>query len=91
MPLEKLTADQLTGGRRRRRRGNREYIAFLRSLRIGQGGRATVEAEGITRQGIKLRLKRAAQEAGVTLKFLPSPANEVLFQVVARPGRLSSG
>jgi hypothetical protein len=86
MPLEKLTADQLSGDRRRRRAGNREYIAFLRSLRIGQGGRATVEAEGITRQGIKVRLKTAAQEAGVVIQFIPSSANEVLFQVVGKPG-----
>lgn len=86
MPLEKLTAEQLAGGRPRRRGGNREYVAFLRSLRLGQGGRATVEAEGITRQGIKLRLKRAAEEAGVTIEFLRSPASEVRFQVVTKQG-----
>lgn len=85
MSFEKLTAEQLSGGRTGRP-ANSEYVEFLRSLRRGQGGRAMVEAEGITRQGIKLRLSRAAEEAGVTLKFLRSPATEVVFQVVAKTG-----
>jgi len=82
MPLQKLTADQLTGRPRTRSRGaTSEYVAFLRSLRVGQGGKAIVEGEGVSRQSIKGRLKKAAQEAGVTIKFHRSSPGEVVFEV----------
>lgn len=80
MPLEKLSQTQL-----RRQRGsgvNQEYVAFLRSLKPGEGGRTTVESEGVSRQTIKNRLKKAADFLDVRIRFLRSDPDEVVFQIV---------
>ncbi|MFN2116039.1 MAG: hypothetical protein ACK2T6_10005 [Anaerolineae bacterium] len=82
MPLQKLTASQLVN--KAAAPANPEYVAFLRSLKPGEGGRTTVEAEGVGRQTIKTRLGKAADYAGVTIKFVRSPSDQVVFQVVAR-------
>jgi hypothetical protein len=83
VPLEKLTASQLSkqprGGRRRP-----EYSDFIGNLRSGEGGRATVDSEKATKQTIKNRLKKAANEAGVNIEFIRSSPKEVLFRINRR-------
>ena len=80
MPFEKLTAAQLnaasgtTGAKP-------EYVAFLKSLKVGEGGRSTVKAEGATRHTVKNRMKKAADTAGVTIKFSRSSADLVVFEI----------
>lgn len=80
MSLEKLSRGQLT--EQRGGRVNEEYVAFLRTLKPGEGGRTTVAAEGVGRQTIKARLKKAAAYLGIDIKFVRSSADEVVFQVV---------
>ena len=79
MPLEKLTASELT--RRPRGRVNREYLKFIESLRSGEGGRTTTQKEGATKQTVKNRLKRAAKAAGVEIDFMRTPPTEVVFKI----------
>ena len=83
MPFEKLTAEQLNAASGTST-ANAEYVAFLRSLRVGQGGRTTVKDEGTSKQTIKNRLIKAAGAAGVTIKFRRSSADEVLVEVTGR-------
>ena len=81
MPFEKLSKADL--GRLSAGSGGRpEYVAFLKSLRAGEGGRITTEAAGTTKQTIKNRLTTASKAVGATVKFRRSPENEVLFEVV---------
>ena len=82
MPLEKLTAAELDG--RPSGRAKPEYVRFLSGLRVGQGGRAVVADEGVSRQSVKNRLKFAAEAAGVEIKFQRSSPNDVVFAVVGR-------
>jgi hypothetical protein len=79
MPIEKLTAAQLSD--RPRGRVNNEYQKFIESLKNGEGGRASTKRENATKQTIKNRLKRAAQSAGVTITFLRSPGDDVIFRI----------
>jgi hypothetical protein len=81
--LEKLTASQLTKQPRGRRR-KPEYAEFIRNLRSGEGGRASVETEKATKQTLKNRLKAAAEDAGVNIEFIRSSPREVLFRVTRR-------
>ena len=62
--------------------GYPEYIAFLRSAKVGEGGKLTLTEEGVSRQTIKNRLNTAAKITGRKIKFYRSPAEKVVFQVV---------
>ena len=85
MPFEKLTAAQLnevsgsTGAKP-------EYIAFLKSLKVGEGGRSSVKAEGASRQTVKNRLNKAAEAASITIKFRRSSPDLIVFEVTGRLG-----
>ena len=80
MPFEKLSRAELANISVRSG-GRPEYVAFLKSLKTGEGGRITTEAAGTTKQTIKNRLTTAAKAVGVTLKFRRTPASEVVFEV----------
>lgn len=82
MPLVKLSAAELSS-RGGRRSANGEYVRFLKGLVVGEGGEAIVATEGASRQTVKNRLQRAADESRVTLKFLRSGADSLVFEVVA--------
>ncbi len=78
MALTKLSKHEIAA--------NPEYLKFLRSLKAGEGGRALVSEEGVSKPTLKQQLNTAAQAAGVTIKFHRSPKDEVIFQVV-EPGQ----
>ena len=61
---------------------HQEYVGFLDSCRMGNGGRLEVANEGASRQTVKNRLKKASDATGKKIKFLRSPATQVIFQVV---------
>ena len=82
MPLEKLTRQQLVGTNHRTSSTSQEYARFIRNLKPGEGGRTTTIAEGVSRQTIKARLKKAAQESGISIKFHRCPPDEVKFEVL---------
>lgn len=83
MPFKKLTAADLkTSSRGAARRS--PYTLFVGGLRVGEGGRGLVAEEGVSRQHIKNRLKTAAQDVGVTIAFMRSAPEEVVFRVVSR-------
>ena len=82
MPLVKLSAAELSS-RSGRRSANGEYVQFLKGLVVGEGGEAIVATEGASRQTIKNRLQRAADESRVKLKFLRSGADSLVFEVMA--------
>ena len=81
MPIQKLSRQELSS-RPSGRGGNTEYIHFIGSLKIGEGGKAVVAEEGVSRQSVKKHLTDAAQASGVAIKFVPSSSEEVWFQVV---------
>ena len=74
MPFEKLTADEIDAF-------GSEYVSFLRSLKPGEGARASVDKEGVTKVTLKKRLDRAAEIAGVDIKFHRSPSDVVILEV----------
>jgi hypothetical protein len=79
--FSKLTADDAAAY-------DSEYVAFLKSLRPGQAGRANLTAEGVaTKITMKRRLQRAAEIANVELRFHRSARDEVVFEVVSAPER----
>jgi hypothetical protein len=82
MPLEKLSREQLqnTGTRST---ADPAYVKFLKDLKAGEGGRTDMKNETVTRQTVKNRLQRAADEMGMEVKFLRSSADEVRFKVVS--------
>jgi len=83
MAIQKLTRDDLTRNKPMGRRGaNPEYVTFLQGLKTGEGGKAVVADEGVSRQSVKNRLNSAAKVVGVTLKFHRSAEEEVVFEVV---------
>ncbi len=61
---------------------HQEYLDFFQNSRVGSGGRLNVKKEGVTRQTVKNRLNKAAEFAGKSIKFLRSPQDTVVFQVV---------
>jgi len=83
MPLEKLTSAQLQQVPASRRTTN-EYVPFLQTLHVGQGGRAIVANEGVSRQQVKNRLRTAAKAAGIAIAFVPSEKETVVFKVTSR-------
>lgn len=89
MPLEKLTAADLKATRGRRP-SRSPYTLFMGGLRVGEGGRAIVAEEGVSRIQIKNRLKAAAKDVGVTIAFTRSDPEEVVFRVTGRPGQGTS-
>jgi hypothetical protein len=83
MPLEKLSATQLQQVPASSRSSN-EYVPFMQALTVGQGGRATVADEGVSREQVKNRLRSAAKAAGITIAFVPSNKETVVFKVTSR-------
>jgi hypothetical protein len=81
--FEKLSQEQLA--RRQGRGANPEYVQFLQTLGMGDGGRVSVAQAGVTRQSVKARLQRAARQLGLEISFLRSGGDEVLF-TVNQPG-----
>lgn len=61
-----------------------EYAEFVSSLKKGEGGLVNVEEAGVSRQTVKNRLKTSADASGVEIKFIRSPQEEVLFEVVGK-------
>lgn len=91
MPLQKYTAEQLNPSHGAKGRRRSPYALFVGGLRVGEGGRGLIAEEGVSRQQIKNRLKRAADDVGVMIKFLRSAPDEVVFRVVSRRGAASIG
>lgn len=81
MALTKLSAGQLSFGAPTAPVS--EYAQFLTGLDVGEGGRGTVETEGVSRQSIKARLKAAAQDVGAEIKFHRTGNDEVIFEVTS--------
>lgn len=82
MPIEKLTRKQMQEQAYPRSGGYEPYVEGLKSLRAGEGGRITVEDEGVSRQSVKNRLKKSADVAGVKIKFRRSAQDVVIFEVL---------
>ena len=76
MPLQKLTRSQMSA--------HPEYVEFLQSLRVGEGGQSTVEREGVGKVSIKQRLDRAAEVVGVKIRYIRSNNDTVVFQITGR-------
>jgi hypothetical protein len=83
MPLEKLTADAFArmATQPSSFRANQEYVSFLSKLKSGEGGRVMVADEGVSRQQVKNRLKRAAAITGRKIRFIASDRTTVVFAV----------
>lgn len=80
MAFEKLTRTQLnamSGGTQ-----IQEYVEFLASLSVGEGGKTTTGRAKVGRQTIKNRLNKAAEHLGMEINFLRSKPEEVVFEVV---------
>ena len=60
----------------------KEYVDFVNSLRKGEGGSVDVSKAKASKQTVKNRLTRAAEIAGIKLKFRRSPEKKVVFEVV---------
>jgi len=90
MPLQKLDRSQLQAHARPKRRKPSPYVFFMGGLRVGEGGRAIVAEEGVSRQQIKNRLQAAAKSVGVIIKFARSSPDEVVFRVTGRNGLAAS-
>jgi hypothetical protein len=78
MPIQKMTKKDFEAPVA----GHAEYIEYLTSARVGEGGRLLVDEEGVSRQSIKNRLNIASKVTGKNIKFYRSAASEVVFQVV---------
>jgi len=76
MPLQKLSRNQVTA--------HPEYVDFLQSLRVGEGGKSTVAQEGVGKVSIKQRLDRAAEVVGVEIRYIRSSNDTVVFQLTGR-------
>lgn len=59
------------------------YRSYLEPLAVGEGGELT-PSEGETKTLVRGRLKRAAQELGITLEYKRSRDSIVRFRVVSR-------
>ncbi len=58
-----------------------QYVTVLRGMEPGQGGEVVIEEGTPSRQTVKNRLRAASAIANVTIQFIRSPANTVLFEV----------
>lgn len=83
MAFTKLTAEQLSAPAPAPAPPLSEYAQFLIGLAVGEGGRGTVETEGVSRQSIKARLKAAAKDVGAEITFHRSGNDEVIFEVTS--------
>ena len=57
-------------------------MSFVKTLKIGEGGFITTEMAGVGRQTVKAKVKAAAADLGVGVKFHRCGANEVRFEIV---------
>jgi hypothetical protein len=57
-----------------------EYLAYLDTLKTGDWGAVTLEAED-NQRSIKRRLTMAAKEKGLKLKYKPTTDGRIVFQV----------
>ena len=81
--FQKLTQPQVSALRRATGRGAQaEYVAFLKDIPVGNGGKVLVAGANASRWAVKNRLKRAAGELGKEIKFLRSGEEAVVFEVV---------
>lgn len=78
--FQKLSASDLA--RHRAVGSNPEYAEFLAGLNPGEGGRISAADAGVGRQTVKNRLNSAAAATGITIKFVRSSADTVVFVVV---------
>lgn len=74
--ITKLTAAQLAA--------RPDYVLVIQGLAVGEGGMATTADEGTSKITLKNRLNRAAQAAGVAIKFHRSDDTTVVFEVTQR-------
>jgi hypothetical protein len=81
MPLERLSPDDLAL-LAVTEKATPEYLAFVQRMLPGDGGRAIVATEGITRQAIRNRLDAAAAYLGTELEYLPAGKGQVVFVAV---------
>lgn len=89
MPFQKLSAAELSASASGAGRSRSPYALFLGGLRVGEGGRATVAEEVVSRIQIKNRLKAAAKDVGLNIAFVRSSPEEVVFHVVSRGSGVS--
>lgn len=85
MIFQKLTKTDIaahTGGQRRG--ANEEYVEFLKTVRVGQGGRVDVKQAEVSRQTVKNRLNRAASDLGKGISYVRSSPDWVVFEIVNR-------
>ena len=82
MAIQKMSKAELT--RYRPSRGGGAYVADLKEMKVGEGGKATTKQEKCTKQTIKNRLNKSADALGMKIKYIRSGADEVVFQVVSR-------
>ena len=76
MPIEKLSSDQIGAF-------GSAYVSFLRGLSVGEGARAGTKQERVTKVTLKKRLAKAAEIAGVKIKFHRSGPDSVVLERVA--------
>jgi hypothetical protein len=57
-----------------------EYLAYLDTLKTGDWGAVTLEAED-NQRSIKRRLTMAAKEKGLKLQYKPTTDGRIVFQV----------
>lgn len=56
-----------------------EYAKFIKKMKAGQTAHVSVTDEKVTRQAVKLRISKAAEAVGATVKFMRSGTDEVMF------------
>lgn len=76
MPLERISANELSV--------DTEYVRTLRTLKVGEGVRASTKTEGAGKVTLKKRLQQAADVAGLNVKFHRTNADTVVLEVVGR-------
>jgi hypothetical protein len=85
--FKKLNAEELAKPRPaedgERARIREEYTAYIKGLRVDEGGELTLEDDE-KKITIKNRIKRAADDLGVNITFKRSGDNTVRFQLKAR-------
>jgi hypothetical protein len=82
MSLQKISREEMARSRGGGRGAHPEYLAFFHSCQVGDGGRAVVADEGVSRQSVKNRLNVAAAQAGATIRYHRSGPEDVVFEVV---------
>lgn len=80
MALKKLTPKELEQ-KKAAGTANADYVAFLQGLKAGEGAEASVADEGVSKQTIKNRIKKAADYLGLEVSFVRSGKDIVVFEV----------